>query len=151
MTHRQRTIQTLLERYQELVEPTQTARGTGDGYPRPPGTYTTSVRELERLLRQMRDDRAQPLIALASGTKVSVRACWWHLNARYIASTTTIKSRTMTRKTRHHKRVTTTERQLVVSPNGSTPAIVDAGIGWLADHWRLPHEPMLPRELQVSA
>ncbi len=111
---REETISSLLERYHDLVDPLNGpagVRGTGEGMPlaahephcelirkpsagfvpiakRPGVARCTCVIEdvlrLERVLRLMRDDRHAKLLRLPSGEKVSVRKCWWHVNAWYV-------------------------------------------------------------------
>lgn len=56
MTHREQILVQLLERYTDLTTPAGAngQPGSGDYLPLMPSTYTPSVRELERLLVQMR-------------------------------------------------------------------------------------------------
>lgn len=56
MNRREEIISTLLDRYHELVDPSQPRDGSGDGVALPlmPATYTPTVREIERLIGDMR-------------------------------------------------------------------------------------------------
>jgi hypothetical protein len=148
---RTETITALLERYDDLVDPQQAGHSANlTGVPLMPPTYTDSVRELERLLRRMRDDRSEPLLRVGE-RKVSVRACWWHINTRYIACTRVIKVEMVRRRGKHGKHITVPERHVITLANGSEDAIVKRGVQWIADAWSLKHEPMLPDEAKVAA
>jgi hypothetical protein len=107
---RRETIVQLLERFTELTDPVRSGNGGGSSglllMPHEPGCRLLerarpmllgerwsrpvcscsmrSVVELGRLLGVMREDRSRPLLRLGDGAKVSVRACWWHLNERYV-------------------------------------------------------------------
>lgn len=136
-------IRTILERYSELVDPMQSRSTVGDGVAIPlmPGTYTPTVREVERILNAMRDS-GHPLL----------RRLWWNLHERYIAATTRTVSRTVTRKVKGGKRLTVTERHVQpVFDHRVNERMVSLGVRWVASEWSLRGEPMLPRELQVSA
>lgn len=139
-------IRTILERYDELTDPMQAGNGSGDtGLRLMPATYTASVREVERLLVQARDDRSHPLVTLETGAKASIRSLWWHLNARYIASHDVIKPRNVTRRAKNGKKLTVAERQVVPQYDPRVRLeLVDAGVAWLARSWARQFEPMLP-------
>lgn len=162
--HRRDVIVHLLERLNELVDPVRAGNGDGQtGLLLMPATYTPSVRELERLLVVMRLDRSESLLLLGNGRKASVRACWWHLNERYLRATTRTCWRCPKCSTESHvERHTHRDRRgkLCAYPGkrvlvnvydpGVDEKLVDAGVGWLAEHWALAVEPMLPRELMVA-
>lgn len=145
MSRREQIIAELLERLVELTDPQQARGKTGDGehLPLMPATYTSSVRETERLLRSLRDQR---------------RRDWWHLSERYLRSTAATKDVPVRLKAKNGKTAYVLERRVVIVFH---PAVehdrVDAGIGWIADNWGQGYgaftssEPMLPRELQVAA
>lgn len=143
--------------YPELIDPLNgpnSIRGTGDSLGLMPPTYTATVREYERLVKLMRDDRSEPLIEL-NGQKVSVRSLWWHLEhwhhrAQRVIRHTEIhtagkKGRKLrvlnadgtptTRPTIHHLR----------DPKASE-AKADRALEWIAQHWDAKRigEPMLP-------
>src|SRR4051812_41632757 len=159
MTRREEVITTLLERLPELVDPMQSGNGLGDtGLRLMPPTYTASVREIERLLRLMRDDRASPLVRLLdkngapTGEKASVRSLWWHLTERYVRCRQSTKDVPVRRKAKHGKTLLVIERRVVTSHNSRVDqAKVRAGVTWLAGRWGLAQEPMLPNELLVAA
>lgn len=140
MTHREEIVTQLLERYVELVDPMQSGNGSGDtGLRLMPATYTASVRELERLMQRMRQER---------------RSQWWHVSERYIRAEHVLRDVKVKRRTKHGKTVTVVERQVVTSYHpGVRLEKVRRGVAWLADEWdaRRIGEPMLPRDVQVAA
>lgn len=178
MSHREQVIVELLERYNDLSDPVRAGNGDGiTGVLRMPPTYDASVRELERLLVTMRDDRHRPLLVLPSGEKASVRSCWWHVNQRYLEAVTVMRTLVWRRgrwaglnghaavvaqpggwelalaAERSKKRRDATQQlrvKVAVWDPQVSPARVARGVGWLADEWGLVHEPMLPRELMVA-
>lgn len=136
---REQVIIQLLERWDELVEPGAKLgiAGDGDSPPRMPRTYTPTVRELERLLHRMRDER---------------RSQWWHVTERYMRCRQSLKDVPVKRKGKNGKTALVMERQLVTAYSASVRLEkVRRGIQWLADEWALPHEPFVPDELLVSA
>ena len=143
----------LLERYNEFVDPMQSGNGDGDtGLRLMPATYTSSVRELERILRVMREDRAASLVRLKTGEKASVRSLWWHVNQRYIACSSSLKDVRVRRKAKNGKHVVVIERRLVPAyPPEVSLVRVERGVEWIADAWSVPFEPMLPRVVLVAA
>ena len=118
-----------------------------------------AVAELERLLRRMRDDRSHPLLRLESGRKVSLRACWWHLNAFFIAAETVVREVPVPVLDKHGRRrhrkdgslVMEKERRVVRRSAGADFAVVMRGVEWIAEAWPdgVPCE--LPREFVVAA
>lgn len=88
------------ELYTELVDPMSGPagiRGDGDSIGFMPPTYSATVREYERLVRLMRDDRHEPLIEL-NGAKVSVRSLWWHLEMWHHRAVRVIRNHPVTTK-----------------------------------------------------
>lgn len=152
--HRVEVLVVLLERYQELVDPLNGPSGVagdGESVVRMPITYTASVRELERLLRVMREDRSEPL-QLVGGRKVSVRALWWHVYHRYIASTTRTVDVEVLKRGKNGKRHRDIERRAVPCYDRAVnPVLVAAGVSWMAEAWSLASEPMIPSALLVAA
>ena len=123
----------LLSRYHELTDTLTTngEKGNGDQPPQMPATYTRSVRELERLLGQLR---------------LADRPLWWHVSERYLRSTQSIKERTRFEKVKGKGRVSVTERVVWTTYDARvTEDSVKEGVEWLARHWRLKSEPMLPK------
>lgn len=139
MTRREEVLVQLLERYAELAEPGggNNVPGSGDHVPLMPHTYTPSVRELERLLIRMRTER---------------RSQWWHTTERYLRCHHTTKDMPVKRKAKNGKTVAIIERQVVITWHpGVRAEKVRRGVTWLAQEWKLGHEPMLPAELLVAA
>lgn len=152
-TSRQQVIETLLERYHDLVDPMQSRGVLGDGehLPLMPATYTASVRELERLLGAMREDRLSSLVALTTGERASVRSLHWHVSERYIRSLVRTRDVPVTRRAKGKRTVTVLERRVVTTYSPKVrQVLVDAAIAWLADNWALRSEPMLPNELLAA-
>lgn len=147
---REEVIRDLLGLWRDCCDPMQSGNGgtSGEGWLRMPGSYTDSFRELERLLKSMRDDRTRSLIVLASGEKVSVRKLGWHVSERFIRSTTKNGWQTIRRRNVKGKMVTERVRAIVtvVHPDVRED-LVTAGIRWLATEWSLPHEPFLPKQV----
>jgi hypothetical protein len=136
VTPRELAIVALLERYDELVDPSQGGFSSREvGVPLMPPTYTDSVRELERLLRLMRAER---------------RRLWWHVNEHFLAVEWVARDVWVRRQTKHGKHVTVAERRLERRADGSDARLVERGVEWLARHWGLVHEPMLPSEAMVG-
>jgi hypothetical protein len=135
-----------------------------------------SLVELERLLAVMRDDRHTPLLRLPDGSKVSVRACWWHLNERYLRCVSSTRELTWrggrwqglthgvvvaqpggwqlalaSERSKKRRSASTSARVRVVTWDpGVRDETVARGVLWLAENWLLEVEPMLPRELMVA-
>lgn len=147
---REQIITQLLERYTELADPMQSGNGGGDtGLRLMPRTYTPSVRELERLMVALREERHN---------------IWWHVNERYLKAVQTTayqcpKCKGISHSTTHRHRdkrnklsTYTGIRVLRTSWNtGVNAKKVDQGITWLAGQWTLATEPMLPDELRIAA
>lgn len=159
-SRRAAVIEQLLERYNDLVDPMQSGNQQGDtGLRLMPQTYTPTVRELERLIRLMRDDRHHPLVTV-EGEKVSVRKLWWHLNAWYIA----VEHKTYTPPLKVAKGkngkliklqvddqgVALPQVRVLRSPEARYQLALKA-VEWLSASWGLVGEPMLPRELVQAA
>lgn len=149
--NRVQVIREILERWHELTEPGGLSGiGGGDGVMHMPPTYTPTVRELERMLRVMREDRHRSLILLTNGDKASVRSLWWHVSERYMRSRTTIKEVPVKRRAKRGKTLLTLERRPVTTYSAKVDLLrVDRGLQWLSEEWRVPFEPMLPEEIRV--
>lgn len=147
--HRQDVIVQLLERHAELSDPVRAGNGDGqNGMLLMPKTYTASVKELERLLVQLRDEH---------------HSLWWHVNERYLRAVQTSVYRCprcggLTHAAAHRHRDRRGKlatypgvRTLRLSWSPRVSAVkVDRGVAWLANNWGLRSEPMLPRELMVA-
>jgi hypothetical protein len=154
MTHRETVLTRIAELYTDLTTPGAKTGIRGDGDFTPgldPTVYTPTVREYERLVKLMRDDRHEPLIH-HNGERLSVRSLWWHLEhwhhrAQHV--------------TRHYPVQTKAGGKLVTlrNPDGTPvtrPTIAhlrdpkasehkaQLAIEWIANHWALQVEPMLP-------
>jgi hypothetical protein len=135
VSHREQAIIALLERYDDLVDTWRVERSSGsEGVPLMPPTYTSDVRELERLLRRIRAER---------------RPLWWHLNEHYLAANWVARTVWVRRKAKHGKHVTVAERRMEREGDKSSPERVAEGVAWLAEEWALGHEPMLPELMLV--
>lgn len=151
--HREQILWRIAELYTDLADPTGgpsdirgTSESTGGMNPK---LYTATVKEYERLVKLMRDDRSEPLIATPQG-KLSVRSLWWHLEHYHHRAQRVIK----------HLPVTSKRGQRIVNADGTPhtqPAIAHLrdpkakeaharlAIAWIAQHWGLPVEPMVPQ------
>lgn len=189
LSKREEIIRTLLDRYNELVDPMQQRAGAGDGVALPlmPQTYTGSVRETERLVAEMR------LLALAHGRVIYWRddvqttgyigdsdpdgngmrdALAWRSDGVIVRSTSiglvrrhVVEWFLRAEPTTKDEIVLTKQGARLVDANGepmrrrsiqvNRPATADGGlallgVSWIADHWALQTEPMIPSELLVT-
>jgi hypothetical protein len=118
-----------------------------------PSTWTPTVKEYERLVKLMRDDRSESLVVMGDGSKVSVRSLWWHLEHWHHRAERVIR----------HAPVQVAGkkgRKLRVLNSDGSPATVptiayrrdpkasvvraERAIEFIASRWGLSHEPMLP-------
>ena len=129
-------LRELLERYRELVELSETVRVAGGSggvmlSPHEPRCWLVTssgdqglwgrrcscafrgVRELERLLVVMRDDRERRVGVEGVGL-VSPRMLWWHVNERFVAGCSRTVDRLVVRRVRGGKRLVVKVR--VVEP-----------------------------------
>lgn len=121
-----------------------------------------TIDEYERLTRLMRDDRSEPLLTLEHKDrqghvlrteKVSVRSAWWHLEHHWHRAQRVIRHDPVTVK--NGKRIAQLHNQdgsLVTKLRLDYLRHKDAdeakallAITWIADHWGLATEPMLPK------
>lgn len=135
LASRVEVIRDVLERYDELVDPSigrNGEKGNGEQPPEMPVTYTPTLKELERLLRLMR---------------LEDRRLWWHVTERYIRCQTRIQRDVVEkRKVKGKGEVTALVDRLQTTYDPKVdPLLVDAGIEWLARSWRLVSEPMRPK------
>ena len=146
----------IAELYTELVDPLNGpggVRGTGEAVLGMPAEYTPTVREYERLVKLLRDDRSVPLLRLEDGTKVSARSCWWHLEHWHHRAQRVIRHMPVTKVGKRGRLMT------VRNSDGSpvtVPTIVwlrdpaadevraKRAIQWMCTNWKLPSEPFLP-------
>lgn len=117
-----------------------------------------TVREFERLMTTMRNDRHRALIAVydAKGNlieKASVRKLHWHLLEYHLKAVRTTRAPKLTIAKGHTRKLV----KLQVDDHGSPLPIfrvhrhpqarmelAAAATEWQADNWGLSHEPMLP-------
>lgn len=157
LSPRATVLWTIAENYQDLVDPLNSRagiHGTGEALALTPATYTSTVREFERLMTTMRNDRHRSLITLGAGERVSVRSLHWHLLEYHLKAVRTTRAPKLTIARGH------TPRKLVklqVDDQGSPLPqfrvhrhpqarleLAAAACEWQAENWGLSHEPMLP-------
>lgn len=122
--------------------------------PSMPETYSASVREVERLLRVMRDDRWRPLVVVG-GERVSVRSLWWHVRGFYVDAVRSVWVPARVRVPRSRRgdlrrlAVDGSGRPMpvlrVVRVPGARRDLAEAGVEWIAANWRLSSEPQVFR------
>lgn len=136
---RARILEEIAARYEELIDPLAHTGIKGDGSMagvlHMPPTYTATVREFERLKAALK--RSRPDLH-------------WHLVAYHIRVTRAQKwvPRAVKRRNRHTE--WKLEPRIVVyrHPDAQQDQAHDA-IRWIANHWALQSEPMLPPELDT--
>lgn len=165
---REAAVVRLLERLPDLGEPFGDGRSAGVGvhvplmpHERGCGVLGSSrvctcarqsVVELERLLRLMREDRHGALLTLeGSGERVSVRGCWWHVNAWWVSVRWVMFEpalRTGRRKAPVRLAVDDWGRVLpqrrAVREAGAREDVAYRGVRWLAVEWGIDQGPMVP-------
>ena len=152
MTTRETILWRIAELYTDLIDPLNGPagiRGTGETTGgMNPHLYTPTVREYERLVKLMRDDRSEPLLE----GKLSVRSLWWHLEHWHHRANRVIRHYPVTSK--NHGKVTTLRNHdgtpvtrptihHLRDPKASEQKAHQA-VEWIAHHWGLQVEPMLP-------
>lgn len=167
MNQREKVLWTIAELYSDLVDPLNgpaSLRGDGESLALMPSTYSPTVKEYERLVKLMRDDRSEPLVRTSSGERVSVRSLWWHLNEWHHRAEKVIRHVPKQAKTKRGKtlRVLNADGSVATQPAlawrrdpGANQARAELAIQWIACRWGLPVEPMLPQAVvegyQVAA
>lgn len=140
---REETLTQILERLTELTDPMQSGNGNDDsGLRLMPATYTASVRETERLLAKLRDERHH---------------LWWHLNEHYIRAEQTTAYQcpkcdaishyaTHSHRNKHGKPSTYKGTRILRTTwnQAVNPKKVGQGVRQLAAWWTLKHEPRFP-------
>jgi len=114
-----------------------------------PRTYTPTVREVERLVKALREER---------------HSVWWHVNEWYLRAETQLlfhcpRCKSNTHQPSHVHRgksgkdLRVDGRRIVIHRRHKNANVDKAskGIAWMAEHWSLSHEPMIPQELQIAA
>lgn len=143
-------LEQLLERFTELVDPMQSGNGDGDtGLRLMPATYSPSVRELERLVVRLREER---------------HSLWWHVNERYLKAVQSTawmcpkchgishaavhKHRDKRGKPSTYKGARVLRTSWDVSVNAKK---VSLGVAQIGAWWALSHEPFLPDVIQAAS
>lgn len=157
MTYRERTIVALLENYHELVDPKASGKGgdRGIGIMMMPSTYTPSVKELERLLAEMRQ---APQRAVHRGHplgRLRFHLVAWYVDVERVGSWHPLRVK------RGRTKVPAGQEILRDEEGRYVPAVrvervhrdararrklAEIGVEWLAERWGLRTEPMLPPE-----
>lgn len=140
LSQRAQVIAAILERLDEFSDPLNgpsSMAGSGDRVPLMPGTYTASVREVERLYKQLRSED---------------RSLHWHLAEWYVRPT--VKVAVLPKLTRRHgktvqvlnaDRTPVTTRSLITRRNpNARQETANRGVTWMAERWALVHEPFFP-------
>lgn len=165
LTHRGRVIAQILERYNDLIDPLLSGNESGStGVLLMPATYTPTVREVERLMQTLREDRHGPLTKWTHDGEpfaASPRRLWWHLNGWYIDVQHVLHVPPL--KTQKNKRKQLTRQPVDQLYGAALPQvrivrkadvrfpIALKGVERLAELWSLTHEPMLPTDLRLKA
>lgn len=155
MTKRVAILAEIALRYHELVDPglREGLRGDGNGCPRMPTTYTPTVKEFERLMRLMRSQARQQ-----ASHGESVGTLRWHVNAWYVNAQKVVRHRPVHVPSHGKlKALRDQDGHIVTRPVVSYRRHPDArqqkadwGIEWIAQHWGLETEPMLPEEIRAT-
>lgn len=156
LSPRATVLWTIAANYNDLVDPLNSRagiHGTGEALALTPATYTSTVREFERLMTTMRNDRHRALITLTTGEKVSVRSLHWHLLEYHLKAVKTTRAPKLTIAKGHTRKLV----KLQVDDHGAPLPIFRvhrhpqarielavAATEWQAENWGLSHEPMLP-------
>lgn len=161
LSPRATVLWTIAANYQDLVDPLNSRagiHGTGEALALTPATYTSTVREFERLMTTMRNDRHRALIAVydAKGNlieKASVRKLHWHLLEYHLKAVKTTRAPKLTIAKGHTRKLV----KLQVDDHGSPLPIfrvhrhpqarmelAAAATEWQGREWSLRHEPELP-------
>lgn len=188
ITAREQAVERLLRHYPDLSDPLTSGNGYGNGgvlkMPHEPACQIHrshpprctcsfgSVVELERLLRLMRSDRHRAMLSLYDTAgeplreRVSVRACWWHVNAWYLTVRWVMLEPALQRGRRKQPvrlQVDSVGAPLPIRVPRREPGVREdiaaRGVGWLAVEWdddRAGGGPRLPgdvarREQEVAA
>lgn len=192
LDRRGQTIIQLLEQLHELTDPVRAGNGDGQTgmllmphakecrmFAKDGASYCTchlrAVSELQRLLGVMRDDRNASLLVLPDGEKVSLRACWWNLNERYLRCQSSTRDLTWRagrwqglshgsvaaqpggwqvafakEAAAKRRRGAQIRVRVVTWDSGVRLPVVERAVEWLSESWALGAEPMLPRQEQAA-
>lgn len=172
MSNRTTVIVSILEQFDELANPLW-ASGTsdaGDGrYPKMPGTYNASVREIDRLVREVmpleRPSQHWHLVERYFRCERTIRNVWFHgTNAKgtYVFAGLAPHQAvvappggwemvlTEQRRERAKKKTLNTAIEVRVGVVTWNPAVrlhkVQLGVEWIGERWSLDHGPRMPKE-----
>jgi hypothetical protein len=159
MTTREHILWRIAELYTDLTDPTggpSDIRGPGesDGGMNPK-LYTPTVKEYERLVKLMRDDRHEPLIR-TNGERLSIRSLWWHLEHFHHRAVRVTRHYPVTAKAGgkivqlHHQDGSLVTRPAIshLRDPKANEQKAQLAIEWIAQHWNLQSEPMIPEPVR---
>jgi hypothetical protein len=146
----------LLERFHEFSDPLlQGERNGSSGVMGMPPTYTPDVREVERLLAVMRSQAKQQAYKGFGLGVLRFHVVAWYVDAERVASWYPIELK------RGRRTQVPTGQQILRRQGRWVPAVrvehpprrdpmarrdrAELGVEWMAKHWGLGREPMVPR------
>lgn len=156
-TYRERVLWEIAERYHDYVDtlngPTGVP-GDGSGTDGMPKTYTATVREFERLLCLMRNQAKQQSFNGHSLGTLRWHIVEYHLKAQRVVRQQPILARKngkmVALRTIDGKPATRPVLAYIRDPQVREQKARD-GIAWMAQHWGLATEPMLPDTGEAKA
>jgi hypothetical protein len=149
--HRVQILREIARLYPELIDPLNgpaSLRGDGESLNLMPSTYTPTVKEYERLVKLMHSRGYQEAI-----DGVKLQTYWWHLIEFFHRAERVIRHEPVTHKRgkklvqlRNHDGTIATKPRLDYRRHkDANQAKAERAIQWIAEHWALSTEPMLPK------